>query len=62
MNNKLTFGDYAIVSLVFGFAMLIGCIVGLYSGEKYGIEKMKKEMVERGVAEYNATNGTWQYK
>lgn len=40
----------------------LGTAAGFKSGTESATKKFKTELVERGLAEYNSTNGVWQYK
>jgi len=53
--------DGLLVCLILGL-FFIGTFVGFRAGEESATKKFKTELVERGVAEYNSTNGVWQYK
>lgn len=46
--------DWVLCVLIFALGVLVGA--GIVS------ETFKRESIERGYAEYNSTNGNWQWK
>jgi len=43
--------------------LIIGLMLAMFvAGAKHSINNFQKTLVVRGLAEYNSTNGIWQWK
>lgn len=55
-----------VMDIIWVVTVCIGMVVAGYVGEKEGKKKgresFQKELVTKGIAEYNSTNGVWQLK
>ncbi len=55
-------GELVLGGIVISILLLIGYTYGEIYGKMEGMKLIQKEAVEKGVAEYNSTNGIWQWK
>ena len=52
-----------VLTLVVVLVLLSGAVcIGTLLGEDSKTKEFQKELVTRGFAEYNSTNGVWQWK
>ena len=54
--------DHVGFAIVFAASIVFAIFLSRKSGEYLSDEKWKKELIGRGFAEHNPTNGVWQWK
>jgi len=61
MNNNLIFDVIVLLAIV---TLAFFCLSLAHNNDKlaHNNDKLSKEAVKRGFAEYNQTNGNWQWK